>query len=90
MVNIVLEDAEKRLLTVSRLALKTQGAKAGLLFVFDAEEASAEGFLDRFSCYDAWTAENYNTMKAERWTLVHVHTLCLYICVPSRCSTLPG
>ena len=69
-VNVVLRGEEDRLLEVGRAVVKVpagdQGAKAGLLFVFDAADPSAEGLLDPASKYDSWTAEDYDKLQKER------------------------
>ena len=71
MVNVVLRGEEGRLLEVGRAVVKVQGgdqgAKAGLLFVFDTEDPSAEGLLDSFSKFDSWTAEDYEKLQKERY-----------------------
>ena len=71
MVNVVVEEEEKRSITASRLTMKTQageqGAITGMLFLFDAEDPTADGFLDQFSQYDSWTAEDFRTALKERY-----------------------
>ena len=74
-VNVVVEEEEKRSITASKLRMKTQageqGAITGMLFLFDAEDPTADGFLDRFNQYDSWTAEDFRTAMKER--CVHVY-----------------
>lgn len=70
MVNVVVEEEEKRSITASRLTMKTQageqGAITGMLFLLDAEDPTADGFLDKFNKYDSWTAEDFRTALNER------------------------
>ena len=70
MVNVLLRGEEGRLLEVGRVVVKVQGggqgAKAGLLFVFNTEDPSAKDLLEPFSKFDSWTIEDYHKLQEER------------------------
>ena len=63
-----------------------QGARAGLVFVFNQDPTAEEGVMERLEQYDGWGVEDYQRLQRERYCHPIIRGQ-VYICMCSMVHT---
>lgn len=68
---MVLREEGRLVMRVVRGVVKVQpgdqGARAGLVFVFNQDPTAEEGVMERLEQYDGWGVEDYQRLQRERY-----------------------